>query len=98
MELEILKGLEWRMRNAAMAVCFVPYFLKKSPVRGISRNDWLVWTMMTDMSYTRFKSSVIAAAAVIVACRLLIRGGDVKMPSHRRSLLDAEYVNYVSNT
>lgn len=37
MELEILKGLEWRMRNAAMALCFVPYFLKKSPVRGISR-------------------------------------------------------------
>lgn len=37
MELELLNGLEWRMRNAAMALCFVPYFLEKSSVRGISR-------------------------------------------------------------
>lgn len=50
---------------------------------------------VTDISFTRFRPSVIAASAVVVACRLLVREENARLPPHLRCRLKFIQHKYV---
>ncbi|GAY52536.1 hypothetical protein CUMW_142590 [Citrus unshiu] len=91
MELQILRGLKWQMR-AVTPICLVRFFVEMIPIgKGIERrtlNEIIIQTQ-DNISFTRFRPSVIAASAVLTACRLLYN--DI-YEENKKILLSRKYV------
>ncbi|KAH9802925.1 putative cyclin-D6-1 [Citrus sinensis] len=91
MELQILRGLKWQMR-AVTPICLVRFFVEMIPIgKGIERrtlNEIIIQTQ-DNISFTRFRPSVIAASAVLTACRLLY---DDIYEENKKILLSRKYV------
>ncbi|KAJ0046073.1 hypothetical protein Pint_04436 [Pistacia integerrima] len=73
MKYQVLEGLRKRTRPL-MAFSFVEYLAEKLPLKqGFSRskiNEIIVQTQ-SNITYTEFKPSVIAASALLAACTFL---------------------------
>ncbi|XP_031280061.1 uncharacterized protein LOC116138492 [Pistacia vera] len=79
MELAIISGIDWKTR-AVTAICFVNMFVRMIPeARRIKQRtlNEIVIQAQGDIEFTKFRPSVIAAAAILSACKLKYKENDM---------------------
>ncbi|XP_044511892.1 putative cyclin-D2-3 [Mangifera indica] len=93
-ELVILKALKWNL-EAVTAISFIDMVIPRIPeAENIQRRvvNEIIIQAQADITFTKFRPSVIAAAAIITACRLTLRE---MQPICYKWIVDAKFVNEV---
>lgn len=94
MEVQILKGWKPEMRYVSLTpICFVKFFLRKISLgeKIQSRIPAIIMQALLDISFTRFRASVIAASAVLTASELL-SDDKLSIARDKMNILACKYV------